>query len=200
VTLDAWRKEIRLAQKSASAGHHRTALARLGRLRRVLERAEKRRPTPSTPYHRALLHQIEAGVHTQAGEHSKARAAYLRAASVALGDLWRSLSVITPSLSLAECAAMRVGRGAGTRLTQINYLDDRGARLTSVIGDVLNEQLLAAGMPPVIFGGRYPARIAPLPEGWLRPGPYTRTDKRMGLGIEPARATARRRRPPRRSG
>jgi hypothetical protein len=157
---DQYKREIKLAQRSEQRGHPAAALRRLGRLRRSIEKSS----SGYVRYWVALLHQLEAGVYARAGRHDQANVAYLRAAVLAFADAYASIDMLTNSLWAADDAASdALTQSHSSRQPLIVKLDDRGARFRKQVGDLLNEQLIAAGQRPVIFGGRYPAKVAPKP-------------------------------------
>jgi hypothetical protein len=88
-----------------------------------------------------------------------ARHSYLHAATVAFGDAWAALALLTNSMWAAELEPRVVPRRTNSRLRAIKRLDDEGSRLLKVVGDLLNAQLLDAGLRAIIFGGKYPAKV-----------------------------------------
>ncbi|MBI5074453.1 MAG: hypothetical protein HZB62_04705 [Nitrospirae bacterium] len=106
-----------------------------------------------------------ADVYREYGDYHNANIAYLKAATLAFHDVYFSIDMITNSLSAAEGYALSAQEAAGhQRLIQIQKLMDKGSRFTKEVGDMLNDQLIEAKLPPVIFGGAYPAKVGLTPE------------------------------------
>ena len=153
-----WLAEISAVKKSEAGGHHRAALQRLARLRRSLERRVP--DSLDTPAHRGLLRSLEAGIESRAGLSAEAARSYLEAASVAFGHAWDAISLLTNSMWAAEVEPAFKAGSPRRRLRTIKLLDADGGRFLKAVGDVLNSQRSQAGLPTILFGGRYPAGVA----------------------------------------
>jgi hypothetical protein len=148
-----------LAKRSEERGDPKAALRRFGKLRHMLER--RAASSIDTPWHRALLHSLEAGVQSRARQVRDARRSYLLAASVSFTTAWAAIDLLTNSMWAAELerdADTRTGRVR--RVEHCRRIDHQGARFLKVAGDMLNEQLLRSGLRVIVFGGKYPAKIA----------------------------------------
>jgi hypothetical protein len=180
---DHWLAEIGATTRSEERGHPKAAVRRLSQLCRSLERRVA--ASIDTPAHRGLLHSLEAGIQSRAGMAREARDSYLHAATTAFGDAWAALSLITNSMWAAELEPRATRRRTSSRLRAIERLDDEGSRFLRAAGDLLNAQRLGAGLRPIIFGGKYPAKVAePLTrrlleaERKIRGGPLRRPTRR----------------------
>jgi hypothetical protein len=163
IDRDYWLAETAKAHRSAKRGYVKAAVSRLARLQRRIEKEFYR--SVISRWSAALLHSLMGGIYNDAGDYHNANAAYLKAATLAFGDVYSSIDLMTNSLWAAEeCARSARVAPHAERLSQIQKLNDKGSRFTKAVGDMLNDQLIDAKLAPVIFGGAYPAKVALTPE------------------------------------